>query len=81
MQAFRVWLSAKSGRSASLLNFNPNMECYFSMHAQNALFGANFDAYSMKWTSSPQVQPEHEPAAVKKAMRWAVLAVQAVSMQ
>jgi hypothetical protein len=46
---------------ASPLNFNPNMTCYFSMYAEDALFGANFDAYSMKWTGASQVNPESIP--------------------
>ena len=32
-----------------------------------ALFGANFDAYSVKWTGASQVNPEYEAAAMEKA--------------
>ncbi len=42
------------------------MTCYFSMYAEGALFGANFDAYSMKWTGASQVNPEYEAVAMKR---------------
>ncbi len=42
-------------RFASPLNFYPIMTCYFSMYAEDALFNAKFDAYSMKWTGASQV--------------------------
>ena len=46
MQAFKDGLSVRTERFASPLNFNPNMKCYFRMYAEDALFGANFDAYN-----------------------------------
>jgi len=52
------------------------MTCYFSMYAEGALFGANFDAYSMKWTGASQVNPEYEVVAMEKAMRWAILSAE-----
>ena len=48
MQACKDSLSVTTERFASPLNFNPNMTCCFSMYAEDALFGANFDAYSVK---------------------------------
>ncbi len=48
------------------------MQCYFSMHADNVLFQANFDAYSVKWIGASQVNLEYEVVAMEKAMRWAV---------
>ncbi len=71
MQAFRDSLSVTTERFASPLNFNPNMKCYFSMYAEDALFGANFDAYSIKWTGASQVNPEYEAVTMETAMRWA----------
>ncbi len=76
MQAFRDGLSVTTERFASPLNFNPNMTCYFSMYAEDALFGANFDAYSVKWTGASQLNPEYEAVAIIKAMRWAILSAQ-----
>jgi hypothetical protein len=58
MQAFRSGSSVTAERFASPLNVYPNMTCYFSMYAEGALFGANFDAYSMKWIGASQVKPE-----------------------
>ena len=76
MQAFRIGLSVTTERFASPLNFNPNMTCYFSMFAEDALFGANLDAYSVKWTGASQVNPEYEAVAMAKAMRWAILSAE-----
>jgi len=36
------------------------------MYAEDALFGANFDAYSVKWTGASQVKPEYEAAPWKR---------------
>ena len=56
-------------RTASPLNFSPNMTCYCSMYAEDALFGANFAANIVKWTGASQVNPEYEAVAMEKAMR------------
>ncbi len=72
MQAFRDVLSVTTERLASILNFNPNMTCYFGMYIEDALFGANFGAYSMKWTGASQASPEYEAVAMKKDMRWEI---------
>ncbi len=42
----------------------------------DALFGANFDAYSVKWTGASQVNHEYEAVAMEKAMRWAILSAE-----
>ena len=76
MQAFKDGLSVTTERFASPLNFSPTMTCYFSMYAEDALFGANFDAYSVKWTAASQVNPEYEAVAMEKAMRWAILSAE-----
>ena len=39
------------------------------MYAGDALFGANFDAYSVKWLGASQVNPAYKAVA----MRWAIL--------
>ena len=46
------------------------------MDVEDALFGANFDAYSVKWTGASQVNPEYEAVAMEKAMRWALLSAE-----
>ena len=76
MQAFKDGLSVTTERFASPLNFSPKMTCYFSMYAEDALSGANFDAYSVKWTGASQVNPEYEAVAMEKAMRWAILSAE-----
>ena len=70
---FKDGLSVTNERLASPLNFNPNMTCYFGLYAEDALFGANFDAYNVKWTGASQVNHEYEAVAMEKAMRWAIL--------
>ena len=42
----------------------------------DALFGANFDAYSVKWTGASQVKPEYDVVAMEMAMRWAILSAE-----
>jgi len=46
------------------------------MYAEDTLFGANFDAYSVKWTGASQVNPEYEAVAMEKVMRWATLSAE-----
>ena len=75
-QAFRDGLSVTTERVASSLNFIPNRTCYFSMYAEVALFGANFDAYSKKWTGASQVNPEYKAVAMEKVMRWVILSAE-----
>ena len=76
IQAFRDGLSVTTARFASPLNFNSNMACCFSMHAEDKLFGDNFDAYSMKWTGISLVNPAYKVVAMEKAMRWAILSAE-----
>ena len=76
MHTFKDGLIVMTERLASPLDFNPNMTCYFSMYAEDALFGSNFDAYSVKWVGASQVNPEYEAVAMEKAMRWAVLSAE-----
>ncbi len=46
------------------------------MYAEDALFRANFDAYSVKCTGASQVSPEHKAVAMEMAMRWAILSAE-----
>jgi ribonuclease HI len=59
-------------RFASPLNFNPFLEEYWSVHPEDALFGAHHDAFGCRWTGSSQANAEYEHADLFKAMRWAV---------
>ncbi len=49
------------------------MTRYISMNAEDALFGAKCDAYSVKWTGASQVDPGYKAVAMEKAMRGAIL--------
>ena len=62
----------KKERFASPLNFNPSLGEYWSVHPEDALFGAHHDAYGCKWTGPSQANAEYEHADLFKAMRWAV---------
>ncbi len=62
MQAFKDGLSETTERFASPLNFNPNMTCYFSMHAEDALFGANNLGHSTS-DALAKIGVEHGPAS------------------
>ena len=45
---------------------------YYSKCEEDQLFGANFDAYSSRWTGATQATPETDAAATNKAVRWAI---------
>ncbi len=63
-------------RFAFSSNFNPNMTCPFRMYAEDALYGANFDAHSLKWTGASHVTPEYKAVAMATAMRRASLSAE-----
>ena len=48
------------------------------MYAKDALFEAEFDAYSLKRTGASQVNPEYEAVAMEKALRCAEAATEPV---
>ena len=53
------------------MNFSLHVTSYYSLQEEDQLFGANYNAYSTKWTGGPQARPEYESAAMDKAVRWA----------
>ena len=76
MHALKVGLDIDCERFASPLNFNPEIPQYYSMYEQDRVFGANFNAFSSKWTGASQAKPEFEPEAMEKALRWAILSAE-----
>lgn len=42
------------------------------LYEEDQLFGANYNAYSTKWTGASQATPETGSAAADKAVRWAI---------
>ena len=42
------------------------------MYEEDEVFGANYNAYSTRWTGASQAGPEAGSAAVDKAVRWAI---------
>ena len=58
---------------ASPLNFSPYFASYYNMYEEDQLFGANYDAYSTRWTGgASQATRETGPSASENAVRWAI---------
>ena len=72
MVVLQKYLHLTKERFASPLNFNPDMDEYWSMHERDQLFGAHWDAYANKWTGMSEANPEYEDADMEKAVRWAL---------
>ena len=69
MEAIRIGLGANQERFASPLDFNPMLATYYSPFAEDAQFGAQYNAYSNRWTGSSQASPDSTPKEMQKAMR------------
>ena len=60
-------------RFASPLNITPGLtKRYFSRYARDALFGAERDAFSRRWTGSSLANPEFDREQLDAALSWAV---------
>jgi hypothetical protein len=57
---------------ASPLNVHPHSKAYWSMYEEDAVFGAQHDAYSHRWTGGYEANPEYEDEEMDKAVGWAV---------
>ncbi|MGL4649121.1 MAG: hypothetical protein ACRC1H_06920, partial [Caldilineaceae bacterium] len=74
MAALQQALGISTERFASPLDVHPETACYFSMHPQDAVFGATTDAFSCPWVGAGQVHPAYDHDTLEKAMRWAIAA-------
>ena len=72
MKAKKEGLQLTTERFASPLNFTPHLTSYYSLQEEGQLFGANYNAYSTKWTGASQTEFEYESATMGKAVRWAI---------
>jgi hypothetical protein len=72
MGTFKEFLGTDKERFGSPLNFNPDLQEYWSIHPEDQLFGAHHDAYGCQWTASSEANAEYEDKELYKAMRWAV---------
>ena len=72
MQAMAEGLTLTTERFASPLNFSRHLTSYYSMYEEDEVFGANYNAYSTRWTGASQAAPEAGSAAADKAVRWAM---------
>jgi hypothetical protein len=59
-EALQTLTGATKERFASPLNYNPTHQMYWSIHKQDQVFGAKWDAYKYKWTGSSIHNPEYE---------------------
>ena len=65
-------LGIKKERFASPLNVGPHTREYWSVHPNDAIFGAHFNAYSCKWEGSSQAHPNPTAPKIEAAFRWAI---------
>ena len=72
MKALQRGLNLKIERFASPLNHSEHLEAYYSRFEEDATFGANVDAFSVKWTGPSQCNPEYEADAMEMAVRRAI---------
>ena len=72
MHAFKYGLEVQCKRFASPIDFNPEMQQYYSLHDRDKVFGANIDAYSTKWQGTSQAYPPWTPNDMDKAMKCAI---------
>jgi hypothetical protein len=57
---------------ATPLTYDVRLTQYWSSHERDQLFGANWDAFSCKWTGYSECSPEYMHQDMEKAVRWAV---------
>jgi hypothetical protein len=76
--ALRSHLGIRYELFASPLDRSPHSEAYWSAHAEDQLFGANYDAFSRPWTGACQAYIGDCPEANDKAVRHALGSVTAL---
>ena len=54
------------------LDRSPAPRSYWTPHAEDSLFGANHDAFSVPWHGCSQAHPGPDAVSVDKALRWAI---------
>jgi len=54
------------------LDRSPLPKSYWTPHAEDSLFGANHDAFSVPWQGCSQAHPGPDAVSVDKALRWAI---------
>jgi ribonuclease HI len=72
MACLQQHLHITTERFASPLNFHQDMRTYYSCHERDQVFGATWNAFSVKWTGASQCNPEYEHGDMEKAVRWAL---------
>jgi len=64
--------SVRTERFASPLNCDVRIPRYFSAHPRDRLFGAEVDAFSVRFSGSSYMNPEYEDVDLYRALRWAI---------
>ncbi len=71
-QVIRQYTGCTKERFASPLNVHWTTTTYWSIHERDQIFGANFDAYSVRWTGGSLATPDFDQYAAAKAVNWAI---------
>jgi exonuclease III/ribonuclease HI len=59
-------------RLASPLSVHPGTTAYWSIHKQDQVFGARYDAYKVQWMGASIASPDFTEEQANKAMVWAI---------
>jgi hypothetical protein len=70
-EALQTVLGCTKERFASPLNVHPATQQYWSIHPEDQLVGANYDAYKCTWTGCSIAVPDFDQHAAVKATDWA----------
>ena len=76
MQPLQIGLGTAIERFALPLNCNPTPENYFSPYPEDRLFGSRRGRISCKRQGASEVHPDHEPAGMEKALKWAIFSAE-----
>src|SRR3569833_2690259 len=72
MKAINKGCMTNTERFASPLNFNPIHKNYFSLYPEDAVFGAQTNAYSVPWTGASQINKKNEADQKNKKKQKAI---------
>jgi hypothetical protein len=72
MACLQPRLHITTERFARPLNFHQDMRTYYSCHERDQVFGATWNAFSVKWSGMSQYNPEYEHDDMERAVGWAL---------
>jgi hypothetical protein len=71
-EALQQVVGCDKERLASPLSVHPGTTAYWSVHKQDQVFGARYDAYNVQWTGASIASPDLTEQQANKAMMWAI---------